>query len=184
MKVIDLQQYNDKELQDICIISKLIPESVKPLFEIKEFRWLKYGKVRKLKEMAIEKKGVDYEMIKFVSKLNGVDFDDNKILNSKASSYFRTINIIEENFNKIDEYSKQLISDVDPLLILAGVDVLNKYGDINTIDAIAKYDVLRWKRVLKMDWWDVFIKLKKTKDENEVFKQYEILKSQQNNKPR
>lgn len=174
MKVKDVSKYTDEELKEIVLLSKLIPEDVKPIFPINEFIHLKYGQVIRLKSFMIDKQAVDEEIIIFIASLNDKKIDKRDIVNSRLKRYFRTINIIELNFKKIRDYEKLLDTDVDSKLVSSGIDRLNQFGDLNTIDILANGDILKWADVLELEWWDVFNKLYKTKVENDIRRDLEF----------
>lgn len=140
----------------------------KGLFKIKPFKDYKYGDVLELKAMVVQSQGIDLSIIKKVARLSGNKIGELKIMTSKVSKYFATINQIEEQFLEIKKYEGLLSTNADDKLINAGSEQLNQFGDLNTIDALAGGDILKWEMILKLDWWDVFNKLYKTKIENDI----------------
>jgi len=174
MKVKDLLKYNEEELKEMLILSKLMPESVDAMFKIKSFTKLKYKQVLKLKGMAEETNAIDDTIIKYIASLNGYKIKERDIINSSVRNYFQTINQIELNFKQIKEYEMLLNAEVDGKLESAGVDELNQFGALNTIDSLAGGDLLKWKSVIKIEWWDVFNKLYKSKIENDIRKNLEL----------
>ena len=54
---------------------------------------------------------------------------------------------------------------------------MQKFGVLNTIDALAKEDVLRWVEIEKLPYMTVFTKLMMDKEKNDIQKELnEILK--------
>lgn len=179
MIVGELVKYSDEDLKEIVSLSKLIPENVEPLFKVKPFIHLKYEDVIELKELAKENIISD-EIIEKVSVLNNFNYSLKWLINTDLKRYFRTVNLIEDNFKRINEYEKLLFSETDSKLIGAGIENLNQFGDLNTIDALAGGDILKWELVLKLEWWDVFNKLYKTKIENDIRKNLEMQRELEN----
>tara|TARA_R110000850_G_scaffold7780_10_gene28532 strand:- start:1744 stop:2268 length:525 start_codon:yes stop_codon:yes gene_type:complete len=167
MMVKDLMTYSLEDIQEVVILSKHISEDADGVFKIKPFINLKYKDVIGLKQLAMGK-AQDNELIESVAILNGFDYSLKKLTNSTLKSYFRTINEIESNFKKIASYEKMLQTSSDAKLINAGIDSLSQFGDLNVIDALAGGDILKWKDVLDLEWWDVFNKLLKNKTEDKI----------------
>lgn len=163
----DLMTYSLEDIQEVVILSKHISEDADGVFKIKPFINLKYKDVIGLKQLAMGK-AQDNELIERVAILNGFDYSLKKLTNSTLKSYFRTINEIESNFKKIASYEKMLQTSSDAKLINAGIDSLSQFGDLNVIDALAGGDILKWKEVLDLEWWDVFNKLLKNKTEDKI----------------
>jgi hypothetical protein len=87
----------------------------------------------------------------------------------------------QEEINQLE--SEQLQSLPDAEMTNAGIENFNQFGIINTIDALAGGDILKWKKVIKMSYIDVFTKLKKNKVESEYNKSYsKILEQKSKNK--
>ena len=163
----DLMTYSLEDIQEVVILSKHISEDTDGVFKIKPFINLKYKDVIGLKQLAMGK-AQDNELIEKVAILNGFDYSLKNLTNSTLKSYFRTINEIESNFKKIASYEKMLQTSSDAKLINAGIDSLSQFGDLNVIDALAGGDILKWKEVLDLEWWDVFNKLLKNKTEDKI----------------
>lgn len=64
--------------------------------------------------------------------------------------------------------------------ISAGINMFNEFGVVNTIDALAGGDVLKYDAVLKKDYNTIFLKLKKSKVQQIFEENYtEVLKRKQ-----
>jgi hypothetical protein len=180
MKVKELSKYNEEQLKEMLILSKLIPVDSDAMFKVKPFTKLKYKHVLKLKAMAEATNTIDDTIIKYIASKSGFEIKEKQILNSSVKSYFQTINQIELNFKQVREYEELLNTDVDSKLESAGAEDLNQFGALNTIDSLAGGDILRWKAILQIEWWDVFNKLYKTKIENDIRKNLELQRQMEN----
>ncbi len=48
--------------------------------------------------------------------------------------------------------------------VRAGIKSLDKYGSMNTVDALAEGNIMNWKNVMQMSYEKVFVKLMMNKD--------------------
>ncbi len=92
-----------------------------------------------------------------------------------ARSFFGVVNFIENQFKYLGELEQKLDTETENDLIVAGIDDLNKFGDLNTIDALAGGDILKWQQVLELTYEDVYNKLLKTKTEEDIKKRLEAI---------
>ena len=166
-----------KEKQDeIIILSKLMSDKIKPIFPVKEFHLLKYKNVINLKSLSLQDDS-DSKLLKKIAKYSGWKYTDSKVSKARLSSYFATIRDIKNNFIFIKEKENLLITETDSKLITAGIEELNQFGNLNTIDSLAGGDILNWKEVINLQWWDVFNKLYKNKIENKIKEKLNLINS-------
>ena len=90
-------------------------------------------------------------------------------LNAKAAMYLWAW--LNEQFVMLSK-KEELLNVDDPLMDAAGAGVLTKYGSINVIDHLANGDITKWKDVRKMMYTEVFVKLLKDKETEEVKRAY------------
>ena len=91
----------------------------------------------------------------------------------KIVEYFPAVNFIVNGLDKIIELEvKRLTSQPKEELIMAGVEKMQVYGDLNTIDQLAGGDMLKWNEIEKMPWQYVFTKLCMEKDRADIQESY------------
>ena len=175
MQVKDLKKIKINELEEIMILSKLIDKDVKCMFDILPFVNMEYGQVIELKNLVKTKNILDIDLIQKISEYSKKKISIFEIEKSSIVSFFRTINEIEYNFKRINNYEMMLNSGTDSDLESAGISELNQFGDLNIIDTLAGGDILKWEKVLRLEWWDVFNKLLKDKTERDIQKRYTLI---------
>ncbi len=172
MKVKVLDRLTEQEVREVVVMSKLTKEDT----SLKPFTSLKFGEVLELKGLA--RNGVDDVLIVKVLELNK---RKTKLENRTLKAFFAIVNFIKNQFKYLGELEQKLDTETENDLIVAGIDELNKFGDLNTIDALAGGDILRWQQVLDLTYEDVYNKLLKTKTEEDIKKRLEtIYKSKHN----
>jgi hypothetical protein len=168
MRLIEVLALSEEEIKDVVILSKMIPKTVPLLFKTKEFKLLTFGQVLYFKNLISTHKSINTEFICKLAKDNGSDFSEKDLEKADAKNYFRTVNFIEDQFDIINSMQKRLETETDDKLINAGIEKLNVFGELNVIDVLAGGDILKWKKVLKLAWIDVYNKLYKNKIEQEI----------------
>lgn len=172
MQVKDLNNFKISELEDAVVLSKLIDKCEKGIFKIKPFREMQYKQVIELKNVLRGQKNIDLVLIKTVSLFSDLQISDKDIEKANLKEFFQTINQINEQFEDIYRLEKSLQGYTDVDLSNAGADQMNQFGDLNVIDSLAGGDILKWKEVLQLDWWDVYNKLLKDKIEQDIQRRY------------
>lgn len=106
-----------------------------------------------------------------------VTLEELNAYNPKQLLYF-TLWVMDalEEINEMEMTNLQ--SFPEPDMVNAGINELNQFGILNTIDSLAKGDILKWDLVVKKPYYDVFTKLLKDKKEAEFNKRYTKLISQ------
>lgn len=78
---------------------------------------------------------------------------------------------IREQYKKINELeSSYLVTIPDPKLLQAGIKDLDVLGDVNTVDSLAGGDILKWEKIRKLPYSEVFNKLLKNTIEARINK--------------
>lgn len=78
---------------------------------------------------------------------------------------------IREQYDKINKLEENyLYNPPDAKLLQAGIKELDVLGDVNTIDALANGDILKWKEIRQLSYNDVFNKLLKNTIEARINK--------------
>lgn len=114
-------------------------------------------------ELLKENKYIEIARLLFKKKLKNIDA--NELL------YF--ILWVRDSLQTIYENElKYLSSPPDADLILADIESLNIFGELNVIDTIAGGDALKWDKVWNLKYSTIFDKLLKNKYEGMVQKNY------------
>lgn len=99
---------------------------------------------------------------------------------TKLKFYFH----VQEQYDAISKLEQMhLYSPPSSDLLSAGINRLDILGDINTIDALAQGDILRWELIQDLPYSKIFDKLLKSKIEREIEKKHaEIMKEKRKSK--
>lgn len=91
-----------------------------------------------------------------------------KARNAKKFIFLLWVRSQYESLNKME--NQYLFTPPDAKMLQAGVKDLDILGDVNTIDALAQGDILKWKKIRKMKYSEVFNKLLKNTIEGRINK--------------
>lgn len=82
---------------------------------------------------------------------------------------------IKDELQIISNLERDYLSnkDIDIDLSKAGIDALNKFGDLNVLDTLASGDITKYEAIKKMPYSLIFDKQYKTLTENEIQKRYQ-----------
>jgi hypothetical protein len=69
----------------------------------------------------------------------------------------------------------EITDDVDANIVAAGIEIFEKYGDVNQLESLSQGDVTRWKDIKALDRGTAFVKLRLIKDKNIFEKAYSAL---------
>lgn len=117
----------------------------------------------KLPDLLKENKFIEIANLLFKNKIEIENANELLYFILWAIDSLKTINENELKF---------LSSPPDTDLILADIESLNIFGELNVIDTIAGSDALKWNKVWKLKYSTVFDKLLKNKYEGIVQKNY------------
>ena len=173
MKLAEVLSLNDKDLNEVIILSKLIPDEVPLLFNCKSFKLLKYKHVLNLKTL-VQNNNIGIDLICTLAKYNKSNFKEKDLEKADAKNYFRTLNFIKKEFEELSKMEKSLETPTDVKLIQAGIGKLSQFNELNIIDTLAGGDILKWKKIINLTWLDVFNKLYKNKVEAEIKEALEL----------
>lgn len=81
--------------------------------------------------------------------------------------------IIDDLKHWVEMEHKHLNSEPDFDMLAAGINELNIFGDLNTIDMLAGGDILKWEEVKKLSYQKVFDKQLKCIKEAKFQKEYQ-----------
>ncbi len=176
MKVKDLNKLTDTEVKEVVVMSKLTKEDT----TLKPFTSLKFGEVLELKGFA--RNGLNDDLVSKVLEIANSEKGKakRKFDKWKLKKFFAVVNFIENQFKYLGELEQKLDTETENDLIVAGIDDLNKFGDLNTIDALAGGNILKWQQVLELPYEDVYNKLLKTKTEEDIKKRLETIYKSKN----
>lgn len=100
----------------------------------------------------------------------------NQQLLCNVFEYYAALKFIQKDFEAIMEKEKFLeAKDNDPMLIAAGIDRLNKYGDMLTVDTLARTYNTTWDEIGKWKYSKVYTILAMEKERGEIMKKYNQL---------
>lgn len=118
------------------------------------------------------------DAVTLVFKLAG---DEQKQL--KLTEYFPALNFIINGVEQIVKMeANRLSSTPKDELLACGIERMNAYGDLVTIDTLAGGDILKWSQVEAMPWRYIFTKLCMEKDRAEIQDNVdELMRSKSNN---
>lgn len=92
----------------------------------------------------------------------------------KAIKFFPLLNYVTKEIESIAENeAKTLSGDYDSDMLNAGVEELNQFGVITTIDTLASGDVLKWQSILDTRYSTVFTKLYLNKVKAKIESEYQ-----------
>lgn len=143
---------NDYDFESLCYSSyKFVKETAPDL--------IKEGKFERL----IFECFIDRKIYIFENDINNFDFNE--------CLYF-VLWIIDDlkYWSKMEQ--EHLSGEPDMDMMLAGINELNIFGDLNVIDMLAGGDVLKWEEVKKMTYQKIFDKQLKTIKEGKFQKEY------------
>lgn len=94
---------------------------------------------------------------------------------------FKFICWIFDEYNAINRLEKEyLTGDPDFVLLAAGVNRLNQFGDFNIIDCLAGGDILKHDLIKAMPYNILFDKQLKNKIDGEIQKKYQEIQTEMN----
>lgn len=129
--------------------------------EIESLTKMKYKDVLTVKEYAAEGKVLD-----MVSLILGIKI---KTILSAAHTEFIYFQLwVFDQLEHIVKLEKELNTIPDEEMIEAGIEDMQKYGALNIVDGLAGGGITMWGAVENMAWEKVYVKLHKTKTENEI----------------
>ena len=92
----------------------------------------------------------------------------------KLSEVIQINNFFLNQLRKIiEKENTELSVPATPEQTRAGISMFDEFGVNNTIDALAGGDILKYDRVLMMDYNTIFLKLKRNKLENKFKRNYQ-----------
>lgn len=150
------------------------------------FQSLCYSSFRFVKETAPDliKQG---EFEKLIYKC----FIDRKIFIFEVDIHYFNFNdclyflfwIIDELKYWVQMEQTHLASDPDFDMLAAGIDKMNIFGELNTIDVLAGGDILKWDLVKSLPYKDIFDKQLKSLKESQFQKEYaKVMNNKNKNK--
>jgi hypothetical protein len=192
-KLIDFIQVKDETLlQDYLVVLELL-EPLKvinnPIYkwykrkpktlDIKAVKDLSFGDVATIRsnfsEASIE------NIIEAVQMV--VDISAKAILNITIIEFYGIINYIKSELIEITNMEINELSDDSFDINVEAVNAkerMGKYGVLNTIDSLAKEDILRWVEIEKLPYMTVFTKLRMDNEKAKIAQ--EIAELQRKNK--
>lgn len=138
-------------------------------YKSKAFIELPYGIIKKQLPI-LQNKDLLLEQVMLILECQ---FDNVRLSNVGGNDILRFLMWIKEQQQFIHEREIQFLSsEPEPEMIAAGIEQLNKHGEIMTIDSLAQRDILRHKLIEQLPYHEVFKKLLIDKDVREFEKRY------------
>ena len=151
---------NDTDFESLCYSSfKFMKETAPELLKIGNFEKLIF-------ECFIDRKIFIFE-------------NDIQHFNLNDCLYF-LFWIIDELKYWVQMEQTHLASDPDFDMLAAGIDKMNIFGELNTIDVLAGGDILKWDLVKALPYKDIFDKQLKSLKEGQFQKEYAKVMSNKN----
>lgn len=107
----------------------------------------------------------------------------NQILSFTITTFYGIINGITQELLDISHREINELTDenVDPLLeSIKAYERMSRFGILNTIDSLAKEDILKWQEIEKLPYHIVFTKLKMDKERNEIQRELQEIQKKKN----
>jgi len=102
--------------------------------------------------------------------------------NISAYTFFATMDYVSKDLLAILEKEKMLVREPNFDLMEAGVDKLNKFGDILTVDSLARTYNTTWEEIGKWTYSKVFSILMLEKERAEIQEKYQKIIERKNKK--
>jgi hypothetical protein len=112
-----------------------------------------------------------------------VDISAKSILNITIIEFYGIINYIKSELIEITNMEINELSDDSFDINVEAVNAkerMGKYGVLNTIDSLAKEDILRWVEIEKLPYMTVFTKLRMDNEKQNSTRNCRITKKKQN----
>lgn len=135
--------------------------------EIKHVEDLSFGEVTNLK-LGFNGNNID-KVIQCVELVTGLK--KKQILSFTITTFYGIINGIAQQLIEISNKEINELTDEyrDPILeSIKGYERMARFGTFNTIDSLAKQDILRWQEIEKLPYWLVFTKLMMDKENEQI----------------
>jgi hypothetical protein len=108
----------------------------------------------------------------------------NQILSFTITTFYGIINGIGQQLIEISNKEINELTDDnnDPQLeSIKAYERMARFGTFNTIDSLAKEDVLKWQEIEKLPYWLVFTKLKMDKERNDINRELHEMQKRKKN---
>ena len=146
-------------------------------YESKPFIELPYGIVKK-DLPAYQKRELISESVELIMQ---IQFPEFKIQNENANDVISFILWIKEQQEFLNEIEKiNLHTEPEPEMLASGLQRLNDFGELVTIDALAKGNVLKYAEIQALPYFKVYEKLKLDKVNREIEKNYQKILEEKN----
>jgi hypothetical protein len=134
---------------------------------IKSIKALSFGEVTEIRNNFNEG-SIDsvLESVKMV-----VDVSDKEILNFTILTFYGIISYMKSELNEITNMEINELTDESFDINVEAVNAkerMGKYGILNTIDSLAKEDVLKWELIEKLPYMTVFTKMCIDNEKNKI----------------
>lgn len=189
-KIIDFKLKDFLKITDVKLINEyyFILELLRPVKTIPNPNYNKYKFWDKKTPKTLEIKPVEDLSFADVTNLrlgfNGNDIDKviecielvtglkkKQILSFTITTFYGIINgIVQQLIEISNKEINELTDDYrDPIVeSIKGYERMARFGTFNTIDSLAKGDILRWQEIEKLPYWLVFHKLMMDKENEQI----------------
>ncbi len=136
----------------------------------KPFIELPYGIVKK-DLPNYQKQNLIIETIELTLECQFKDFKISKATGNEVVGFLLWIRSQQEFINEIEKQNLQTEPEVE--MVAAGLHLLNPFGELVTIDSLAKGNVLEYANIESLPYFKVYEKLKLDKTHREIEKRYQ-----------
>lgn len=118
-----------------------------------------------------QKQGLVLETIELILNFQFNDFKIGKASGNEIACFLLWIKDQQEFIRNIELHNLQ--SEPDTEMLAAGVNRLNEFGELSTIDGLANGNILNYKKIESLPYFEVYQKLKLDKTLRDINKNYE-----------
>jgi hypothetical protein len=146
------------------------------IYKSKVFIELPYGTIKK-DLPALQKKDDPLETVKLILECQYDNVDLSYVEGNDILRFLLWIKQQQEFIISIEK--KHLYSEPEAEMLVAGIERLNEFGEMVTIDSLANGNILEHERIESLPYYQVYQKLKLDKIHREIQKAYNKIKEEQ-----
>ena len=162
--------FNKVHQNDLKLMLKFgNPSNIIGNYQSKPFIELPYGIIKK-DLPAYQKNDLVLESVELVMQCQFPEFKVKKASGNEIVSFLLWIKSQQEFIYEIEKQNLQ--SEPEPEMLAAGLHKLNDFGDMVTIDSLAKGSILEYDKIEALPYFKVYEKLKLDKVHRDIEKNY------------
>lgn len=165
---IDIEVSEDRFIKSF-IRSRIRKQKKTKRFEAPKIMTMSFGDVIEIKKLLQDMTLKD--QLEVVSKVYGIQVET--LATIHVTTFFSMFNYVVKEVKQIMKNEEMYLKgDIEADMMQAGVDKLNQFGILATVDTLAGNDVLKWEEVLEQRYSRVFTKMFMNKVRNDIEKKY------------